>query len=96
MWAGLCRQELLGASLPNPQWHVPAGGSAAGGAGGAAQEELRAGVVIIERPTRGELQRGAEVAVDRMAARRNFPKVEIFVPAPRLPLAEQAPNQAGQ
>lgn len=83
------RGELLGAATDNPRWR------------GQQQEEggeRDRGVVVVERPRRAELQRAAEAAVDRMAARRHFPKVEIYVPAPRAPLAEnrqrEAPAQA--
>lgn len=44
-----------------------------------------AAAVVVEVPRQrsrdGELQQAAQVAVERMAARRNWPQVEIFVPA---------------
>ncbi|GAB4819856.1 hypothetical protein N2152v2_006902 [Parachlorella kessleri] len=86
------RQDLLGSALPNPRWHAPQStgdgtkNSTGDGIGGGR------GVVVIERPRRAELQRAAQLAVDRMAAKRNFPQVEIYVPAPRQPFQEQALN----
>jgi hypothetical protein len=70
-----CRHELLGAAMPNPRWQAPPGAGARGAGGRAGGEEGSRGVVVIERPRRAELQRAAEVAVDRMAAKRNFPQV---------------------
>ncbi len=70
-----CRQDLLGSALPNPRWHAPQStgdgtkNSTGDGIGGGR------GVVVIERPRRAELQRAAQLAVDRMAAKRNFPQV---------------------
>ena len=48
--------------------------------------------VVVEVPPRRELQQAAQVAVERMAARRCWPKVEIFVPAP----AEQRQAEGGR
>jgi hypothetical protein len=38
--------------------------------------------VVVEVPPRRELQQAAQVAVERMAARRCWPQVKIFVPVP--------------
>ena len=48
--------------------------------------------VVVEVAPRRELQQAAQVAVERMAARRCWPKVEIFVPAP----AGQRQSEGGQ
>lgn len=44
-----------------------------------------AAAVVVEVPRQrsrdAELQQAAQVAVERMASRRNWPQVQIFVPA---------------
>ena len=65
-----CRREAVATMLPAREAHVatpplPASATA----------------VVVEVPPRRELQAAAQVAVERMAARRKWPKVEIFVPA---------------
>lgn len=40
-------------------------------------------VVVEVAPRRQELQAAARVAVERMAARRRWPQVQILVPAPK-------------
>lgn len=79
---------MLGASIPNPSWRAADRCDEK-----ATHEGGDGGVVVIERPRRSELQRGAEVAIDRMAARRKWPTVEIYVAPPR---GQAAPGQASR
>ena len=37
--------------------------------------------VVVEVAPRRDLQQAAQVAVERMAAKRKWPKVQIYVPA---------------
>lgn len=52
-----------------------------------------AAAVVVEVPRQrsrdAELQQAAQVAVERMAARRNWPQVQIFVPSAAGPEGAQ-------
>ena len=65
-----CRREALASMLPAREPH-------------AATPVLppNAHALVVEVPARRELQQAAQVAVERMAARRCWPRVEIFGPA---------------
>ena len=69
-----CRRELLTTMLPAREPHAAA-----------PLLPASAHAVVVEVAPRRELQQAAQVAVERMAAKRKWPKVEIFVPAPSLP-----------
>lgn len=84
--------------MPNAWWRGAPAGAEGTAAGEGEQGTAGRGVVIIKRSRQqqaSELQRAAEAVVDRMAAKRHFPQVEIYVPAPRPPLGASAPNRAG-
>eukprot|EP00887_Chlorella_sp_A99_P002320 scaffold10.g2320.t1 len=52
------------------------------GAGAGPAPEAQHAVVVEVAPRRRELQAAADAVIDRLAERRNFPRVEIYVPAP--------------
>lgn len=70
--ASTCRRGALATMLPAREPHA---------AGPALPPSAQAVVVEVPRRQERELQQAAQVAVERMAARRKWPKVEIFVPA---------------